>query len=58
MTLVGFTALSVEIKINFFTPNWTDMSATRLVPTTLLPTQAATLCSISPTCLWAAAWNT
>ena len=58
MTLEGCTALSVEMKTKFRTPNSSARSATHLVPLTLFCTASPMLHSISGTCLWAAAWKT
>ena len=58
MTLVGCTALSVEISTKCSTPNSADSSATFWVPSTLLVIASATFSSMSGTCLCAAAWNT
>ncbi len=58
MTLEGCTALSVEMKTKFRTPNSSARSARHLVPLTLFCTASPTLHSISGTCLWAAAWKT
>ncbi len=58
MTLVGWTALSVEMKTKFRTPNSSASSAMVLVPQTLLRIASPTFISIMGTCLWAAAWNT
>ena len=58
MTLEGCTALSVEMKTKFRTPNSSARSATHLVPPTLFWTASPMLHSISGTCLWAAAWKT
>ena len=55
---VGFTALSVEIKTNFSTPNLSAQLTTLYVPNTLLCIASNGLVSISGTCLCAAAWNT
>ena len=38
ITLLGFTALSVEIMMNFFTPYFNAVSAMMLVPRTLVRT--------------------
>ena len=58
MTEVGFTALSVEIRMNFLTP-WASAARTVFsVPNTLLRMASWGLVSIRGTCLWAAAWNT
>jgi len=51
MTLVGLTALSVEIITNFFTPYFTLRSAMILVPNTLLWMASLGLSSIMGTCL-------
>ena len=58
MTLVGRTALSVEMSTKCSTPNSAESSATFRVPSTLLVIASATLLSISGTCLCAAAWKT
>jgi hypothetical protein len=59
ITLVGFTALSVETNTNFFTPQSIAARATTDVPSTLLRTASHVLVSsMSGTCLYAAAWNT
>ncbi len=58
MMLDGWTALSVEMKTKFFTPNSWAKSAMILVPPTLLRMASPTFISISGTCLWAAAWKT
>ena len=51
MTLVGFTALSVEIITNFFTWYFTLRSAMTFVPHTLFCTLSLGLSSIMGTCL-------
>ena len=56
MMFVGFTALSVEISTNFFTPLWTAACAVFHVPNTLFLIASLGLTSISGTCLCAAAW--
>ena len=53
--LVGFTALSVEININLFTPYFSAQLATLYVPNTLFLIASNGLVSISGTCLCAAA---
>lgn len=58
ITLVGFTALSVEIITKRFTPNSMERSAHTLVPSTLVTTAVDGWNSIIGTCLYAAAWNT
>ncbi len=58
MTFVGFTALSVEIITNLFTPYFTAKSAITCVPYTLLYILSRGLSSIMGTCLYAAAWKT
>ena len=58
MTLVGRTALSVEMNTKWLTSCCTDASTMFLVPITLLVTASITLSSMSGTCLCAAAWNT
>jgi len=50
-TLVGFTALSVEISTNFSTPWRAAHSATRSVPNTLFHTASVALLSSIGTCL-------
>ena len=55
MTLVGLTALSVEIITNLPTPYLSAIFATFHVPTTLFLTASFGLSSISGTCLCAAA---
>ena len=51
MTLVGFTALSVEIITNLYTPYFNAMSATLRVPITLARMASEGLISIIGTCL-------
>ena len=58
MTLVGLTALSVEIITKRSTPNSLDTRARLWVPNTLFLTASQGLCSMSGTCLCAAAWKT
>ena len=58
MTLVGRTALSVEMNTKCVAPVSTAVSTMFLVPSTLLVTASTTLSSISGTCLCAAAWKT
>ena len=58
ITLVGFTALSVEISTNRSAPYRSAELATLKVPNTLFFTASSGLSSIRGTCLWAAAWNT
>ena len=58
ITLVGLTALSVEIIVNFFTPCFSEISTMFSVPNTLFLTASQQLCSISGTCLCAAACST
>ena len=55
ITLVGFTALSVETIINRSTRYSSHSSTTLRVPNTLLCTASTQFFSISGTCLWAAA---
>jgi hypothetical protein len=57
-TLVGLTALSVEMSTNLRTPCCAAHWATRSVPTTLFHTASDTFVSSIGTCLYAAAWNT
>ena len=57
MTLVGFTALSVETMINRLTPYLTAREATCMVPFTLLTTAVQGSSSMMGTCLYAAAWK-
>ena len=58
ITLVGFTALSVDISTSRFTPcSEADISRLR-VPNTLFFMASAGEVSMAGTCLWAAAWNT
>jgi len=49
--LVGFTALSVEIRTNVPTPLRAAQRAVRRVPTTLFHTPSSTLASSIGTCL-------
>jgi hypothetical protein len=58
MTLVGFTALSVEMKVKAFTPSEAAIMAQRRAPSTLVRMASFGLSSISGTCLSAAAWMT
>ena len=58
MTLVGLTALSVEIITNASTPLSMASSTRVLVPKTLFLTASPGLASIIGTCLCAAAWKT
>ena len=58
ITLVGFTALSVESCTNRSTSCSLALTSRFLVPRTLFLTASAGLTSISGTCLCAAAWNT
>ena len=58
ITLVGFTALSVEIITIISTPLLTHKSATLRVPMTFTKIASHGFSSISGTCLYAAAWNT
>ena len=58
MMLEGWTALSVEMKTKFRTPNSWAISAMVLVPPTLLRIASPTFISIKGTCLCAAAWKT
>ena len=58
MTLVGLTALSVDIKTNFLTLYLFADIATFKVPKTLFFTASSGSVSIKGTCLWAAAWKT
>ncbi len=51
MTLVGFTALSVETMTNASTSNSSARSASVRVASTMLRTASATWASISGTCL-------
>ena len=51
MTLVGRTALSVEIRMKARTPAFTAASASVWVPKTLLRMPSTTLPSTSGTCL-------
>ena len=55
ITLLGFTALSVEIMMNFFTSYFSAISAMMLVPKTLVRTASHGYFSIMGTCLYAAA---
>ena len=55
ITDLGFTALSVDMRINFPTP-WRKADKARVcVPTALFATTAKRFCSIRGTCLKAAA---
>ena len=56
MILVGFTALSVDIKINFLVLYLSAAFTTFNVPKTLFLTASLGLSSINGTCLCAAAW--
>jgi len=56
MTLVGFTALSVEIMTKICTPCQLAARAVFIVPIRLFFTASSGLRSISGTCLCAAAW--
>ncbi len=58
ITLVGFTALSVEMSTKWLTPAAMLASTSCRVPSTLFVTASSTLSSISGTCLCAAAWKT
>ena len=58
ITLLGFTALSVEISTNLFTPARSAASTRMRVPTMLLRIASRGITSSSGTCLCAAAWNT
>ena len=58
ITLVGFTALSVEMSTNLPTQCRSAASSRLRVPTTLFSTASRGLASSSGTCLCAAAWNT
>ena len=58
ITFVGLTALSVDTIRNFCTLYCIASSMTFFVPKTLFSTASVTLCSISGTCLWAAACRT
>ena len=58
ITLVGFTALSVDTITNLRVPYSTARSAMTLVPFTLFTTASYGLSSIMGTCLYAAAWKT
>ena len=58
MTLVGFTALSVEMKMKRAAPNASAAFTTLSVPNTLLCSASRGHASMSGTCLCAAAWNT
>ena len=58
MTLVGLTALSVEIITNASTPQRMASSTRVRVPKTLFLTASPGLASIIGTCLCAAAWKT
>jgi hypothetical protein len=53
--LIGLTALSVETMTKLATPSACAILARFAVPRALLPTAAKGLCSISGTCLKAAA---
>ena len=57
ITLVGFTALSVEICTNRLTPYLSASWARFRVPKTLFFTASSGTGSISGTCLCAAAWK-
>ena len=57
MTLVGLTALSVEIETNSRTPCRSASCARSFVPKTLFLIASAGFDSIIGTCLWAAAWK-
>ena len=57
ITLVGLTALSVEIKTTDSNLYLRQHSATFLVPNILFFIASSGLFSISGTCLCAAAWN-
>ena len=57
MTLLGRTALSLEIMMNFFTSYFTARSARITVPPTFVCTASQGYISIIGTCLYAAAWN-
>ncbi len=57
ITLVGFTALSVEIIRKRDTPCRTAARASTHVPPTLFFTASHGLDSMRGTCLWAAAWK-
>ena len=58
ITLVGFTALSVEMKVKALTPRLAAMVAQRRAPSTLVRIASLGLSSISGTCFSAAAWIT
>ena len=58
ITLVGFTALSVEINTNLSAPYLTAARATFFVPRTLFLIASSGWASIRGTCLCAAAWKT
>ena len=58
MTLIGLTALSVEMRTNRSTPSWHDFCATLRVPKTLFLNASGAFSSIIGTCLKAAAWKT
>ena len=58
MTLVGFTALSVEISTMASAPAARAASATWLVPAALVSSPSNGLASTIGTCFSAAAWNT
>ena len=57
ITLVGLTALSLEIKTKRSTPNSSAAFAVIHVPLTLFVTASQGFSSIIGTCLWAAAWK-
>ena len=58
ITLVGLTALSVEISTNFSAMYFSDSSMHTSVPRQLLNSASFAASSIRGTCLCAAAWNT
>ncbi len=58
ITLVGFTALSVEISTIACAPTARAASATWRVPATLVSSPSSGLASTIGTCFSAAAWNT
>ena len=58
ITLVGRTALSVEIRTNRSVPTTAAASTTFAVPRTLVRNASCGWSSRIGTCLWAAAWNT
>ena len=58
MTVAGATALSVDTSTKRPTPSSPATCATTRVAIALLRTASTGLASISPTCLYAAAWNT